>query len=755
MKQYLSEIEGQREFYSRVGIDPDLSHNTDGVDRGNLYENKISIDNIYKVLSQAIKYASRIRERGEKLPANIILNDLNRETAYIFKSQDLLKDIEKIYFGGASRGNEAYTTNAKYEIVDYSNSAGLADLLVRFVNTENFTLYNIDKNNILGLSRQFYKHNQNKDAFIKGASSEIRKPTVIADRVNPYKKKDNLEFEDIMDCLNPGLLQREQGAYYTPAAYVNKMHEMLLKAVSEVPAGMDYVVIDRCAGVGNLQEGLPDEILKHCILSTIEFNEYVILRYKFADKCLVVIPETDALAYDIIPAEHNISGVTDDFVREKVADSNCAVILMENPPYSESGSGGAQNTGRKENEWKRSYVASEMKKEVKGVANNELGNLFIWSGFKYYLTKPTDSYIVYSPTKYWRNQNLVNKQFAGGFLCNRREFHATQDSAIGCIWWRNIDDNITESLSLTPYDAIGNKVERAKTKNGNGNENGEVSDITIRKAYNKFSAAYDLRTFDDDTKGILCETDGSEYIDDGRQMRLNPIYNKNMIAYMMVHSFLIDRKNVTITRAGIFKGDGFYVRSDNFLEKLPLFVAATFPYDEWYKTDVYSKSYDGQGVHLKDTEFLKRCLIYTALTPKNKCRSLMGSDSRFYRNELCFDGDTLAQAALDNYLQQGLILSESEQTLIKYWNDVMYEAKKIDEYKELIKIYPETRLGFWQIMEEMNVKINKGKKDKRGNPVLDIKYVVLNSEIKKLDRAIKTYYSEYIIPLLFKYELIK
>ena len=118
MKQYHDEYEGQREFYSRVGINPDLSHNTDGVDKGNLYENKVDIKNIYEVLSQAIKYASRIRIRGEKLPANLILNDLNRETAYIFKSEDLLDDIEKVYFGAASKNNEAYKTEAKYITID-------------------------------------------------------------------------------------------------------------------------------------------------------------------------------------------------------------------------------------------------------------------------------------------------------------------------------------------------------------------------------------------------------------------------------------------------------------------------------------------------------------------------------------------------------------------------------------------------------------------------------------------------------------
>jgi hypothetical protein len=51
------------------------------------------------------------------------------------------------------------------------------------------------------------------------------------------------------------------------------MHEMLLRAIETVPKGMDYVIIDLCAGVGNLKEGLSDNILSHCILFTREPND--------------------------------------------------------------------------------------------------------------------------------------------------------------------------------------------------------------------------------------------------------------------------------------------------------------------------------------------------------------------------------------------------------------------------------------------------------------------------------------------------
>jgi hypothetical protein len=419
---------------------------------------------------------------------------------------------------------------------------------------------------------------------------------------------------------------------------------------------------------------------------------------------------------------------------------------MENPPFSEAGSGGAQNTGKKDNLWKKSFVIQEMKKEIKGVATNELANLFIWSGFKKYLTKPQDSYILYSPTKYWRNQNLVNKQFADGFLCNRKEFHdkkEMQASAMGCIWWRNIDDNETKQLTLKPYDIIGSELRIA------------TNDIILRKAYEMLSSAYDSRTFDDDEyTGIICEKDGSEFVKDGRQICVKkPIFNKNIIAYIQADSFSIDRKTCRLLRSAVYNGHGFYLRADNFIEKLPLFVAAAFPYsDYWYTTDTYSKSYDGQGKHLRDSEFLKRCLIYTALTPKNKCRSLQGSDNRFYRNELCFDrDDTLASIELQKFIDNGLVLNDDEQTLLKYWGDVLFEAKKTQEYKNMPSNW---RLGFWQIKEEINIKIEQGL-NRKGEPNIVPKYPILNTEVIKLEQAVKRYYNNFLIKLLFKYELVK
>ena len=93
------EIIGQVKFFEKLGLDKEIQFTdyTDGTYRGTLFEFKRSIDNISRVLSQAIKYLSRMRIKGENIPAHILLVDLAREKVYCFDSNDFLFDIEKTY----------------------------------------------------------------------------------------------------------------------------------------------------------------------------------------------------------------------------------------------------------------------------------------------------------------------------------------------------------------------------------------------------------------------------------------------------------------------------------------------------------------------------------------------------------------------------------------------------------------------------------------------------------------------------------
>ncbi|MDR1939245.1 MAG: hypothetical protein LBQ40_00410 [Clostridiales bacterium] len=155
----MDEIDLQIKFYERIGVKPDLSHNTDGVYRGYIFENKKSIDDINEVLWQAIKYLARTRERGEKMPANIILNDFSREQVHIYKTQDVFEEIHGDYFGAASKNNRAMPTiynKLQYITIKYNDSDGLMKLL-EIVNKEEYIRYRVDNRNIYGLAREFYR----------------------------------------------------------------------------------------------------------------------------------------------------------------------------------------------------------------------------------------------------------------------------------------------------------------------------------------------------------------------------------------------------------------------------------------------------------------------------------------------------------------------------------------------------------------------------------------------------------------------
>ena len=140
-------------------------------------------------------------------------------------------------------------------------------------------------------------------------------------------------------------------------------------------------------------------------------------------------------------------------IRQYVDNPRCTIILFENPPYAETTSVEHQKRGAgvKSSTWKQSYVVSEMKKEVKGTASNDLGNAFIWSAFKFFLRQPTDSMIVFSPVKYWKAQHLINKKFIAGFAFNRRYFHTNIDACIMVALWANEPCDIDE-LYIDGYD---------------------------------------------------------------------------------------------------------------------------------------------------------------------------------------------------------------------------------------------------------------------------------------------------------------
>lgn len=144
-KIYVNEKEGQIDFFDnyRVPYNDDnsiLVDNTDGVYHGNVLEFKLNINNTGKVLFQAIKYLSKMRIKGESVPARILLIDLNATKVYVYNTKDYLDDIQKVYIGAASVGNDAFNSNitpvAEYNYMDMVDSAEVQKLLINRVPNE-------------------------------------------------------------------------------------------------------------------------------------------------------------------------------------------------------------------------------------------------------------------------------------------------------------------------------------------------------------------------------------------------------------------------------------------------------------------------------------------------------------------------------------------------------------------------------------------------------------------------------------------
>ncbi len=761
MASYINEREGQIDFYNRFVplVDPSLdldfilADNNDGVLNGNLLEFKLRVSDLNAHLFQCVKYLSSLRIKGRPVPKNILIIDANGETAYLYNSADYLANIEKVYTGGASKDNAGFVSNPFKERIDFTTPLGQSRI-IELLREKHYTKINIDENCIVGWATEFYKTvpSARKEDFIGDDTGkhktigEIRNPSVFIEYINSYNGKSNIRFQYLMDKLNDTLQKKNLGAFYTPELYALKSHELLREAISRVPTGNDYVIIDRCAGTGNLEKLLSDEELSHCILSTIEYYEYKVLQEVLGAKVRHIIPPIEAADTFNAGLVRGADALSKDYVenpviKQYIDNPNCTIILFENPPYAETTSMEHQRKGlgKASSTWKNSYVVENMKKEVKGSVLNDLGNAFIWSGFKYYLRQNTDSYILYSPVKYWKIQNLVNKRFIQGFAYNRRWFHTNIDACIMVALWSNEDASIESfNIHAFDYDAKENALVDCGT-------------LPITRVHNMYSSIYyDKRTFPDDLdNGILLQHNGCAV--DNQKQRLKPIFNKNILGYMVVDGPGFDNPDLhsVLLTAGIYNGNGFYLRSDNYLEKLPLFCASRYiTYNRaWTERARIMKSADGSDRFNADVksgkldQWLLKCLLFTCLEMQNHMRSFIGADKRTYRNELCLDttnGETIASLDIKK-----LNVTDKERQLLNQWKTLLDAIRKTSEYDKKLTY------GVYQIFFE----IDTSYKDEDDNTVWN--NIEVHSALQTLKTLVKDYYNKEIVPTLFEYEFLK
>lgn len=762
IKKYSLELEGQRDFYynylklidNTLTLEEVISDNTDGVLNGNLLEFKVNINDLNSVLFQAIKYLSAFRIKGKPIPANIILISLNDGKAYCYRSVDYLYYIEQVYIGGASKDNAGFVGGHPFAELFYMENQSDELKLITLLREKKYTKIHIDENNIVGWATSYYRQYPcaRKSDFIGDLTGkvkiigEIRKPDKFKEYIFPYEGASNTKFQYLMDKLNDAIQKKNLGAFYTPTLYAEKSLELLREAIKRVPDGNDYIILDRCAGTGNLELGMTDEEKSHAILSTVEYYEYKVLLEILGDKVRYIIPPTekeDTFNMGLVRGADALSEeyLNNPVIRQYIENPNCTIILFENPPYAETTSAEHQRQGVsiQSSAWKKSYVLNEMRKEISGTALNDLGNAFIWSGFKYYLRQATDSYIVYSPVKYWKAQHLIKKKFLEGFAYNRKHFHTNIEACIMVALWSNEVDDITENISLKAYDIIDGRLEFIKNLN--------VS--KIHSIYSKLY--YDKRVLPTDVKTtVLIGLDGLEKT--SGKLRNTPYISNDIIGYLVANTSGFDNPdlNSSLLVGGRYDGNGFYLRKDNYLEKLPLYAASRYITHnrEWTERARIMKSADGSDKYFADvangklSHYLLKVLVFTIFETHNHIRTFKGSDGHFYRNELCLDttnGDTVASLALKNYNSNSL-----ETEIFKLWNIILELAKKTKNYKH------DLTYGVYQITVELDTFVHDDETDKN---VYD--YPELHGHLQTLKKLVRDYYNSEIVPTLFKYEFLK
>lgn len=750
-------------FWNRFGfLDSEVFiQNTDGIIQGSLFEFKNSISDLNNVLIQAIKYLSQVRHLGGiPVPTKIILVDINKDYCYVYDATKYKNLIENKYTDSASKNNDKLTVKdstapeAEFKFnIDAPNSPE-NDQLKKYFNIVKYQKFNINFPSILGWANYIYS--LNRDTTKTQMFEKLRNPlgTIVEEFVYPWTGEED-EYANIMDALNDPLNRKDLGAFYTPLPYVKEATKMVRNAISKVPEGKDYIILDRCAGTGALQHYLTDEELSHVIINTYEIKEWLVLYNKFVGRVRAIIPPLemvnpesdlvlggDALSEQFLETKLQTDG-KHSTLREIINDTDVVIIGLENPPYSSELARAQEGNKTKKNE--HSFIRREMVKDkmIDGNHVKDLINQFIWSFEKYFMRIPHDSYIVFGPAKYWKSSNLMNKKLNSSFLANRGNFKATE-SAILVASWQNIDDFKTDEMTVTAKEIWFND---KKWGTGSGHsvidvpEDSYLKDVAtvkLRKVHKTLGELYSKKTKDDVPSEIATGYNGYE-----THLRNygNPVYNKDIIAVIEASGFGLTPQDVRMTRIALYHGRGSQVRRNNYHLQLPLFVTKNYPQRKWYEREVYYSTSDKDKLYQDDIEFLRKSIIWTCISPKNHCLSFEGSDKKFYKNELCFDKKSLATKDVIEDERFGE-LDKYDLELIDKFNTLMKLVKKTKEYNK------EYNYGTYQIEMEINTSYKVGTKTIYNNEKVNTQIALLKKELNK-------YYQTQLEPKLFQYELLK
>ena len=552
----VTELEAMRLFYNEIGYPEgtiDYSCNTDGriiLDertnlKGALIEFKLVRKTNLEVFKQMKRYIRAYNAKALSLPKYGVYIVTSEQKYTVFNLE-----AEKIEDALMIENNDLTVNNDK---------TCSADRYLKDTTTQKGW---IDETSIVSFNDLYFgfkgKSKKKKDDFI----AELANPAIL--NIKPYTWNESGDMErKLLDCLGSSELKKRLGAFFTPDYAVEKSTTYLRNIISQLPD--DYLIIDRCAGTGNLEKFLSDEELSHCVLNTINYAEKTTLKGLYEGRVRAILPVDETTDEDgCMPAGDALNEqFNNDLINlinaEKAKNPNLTVIMLENPPYAEP-QAEATRSGKTLHGSSNNYITGLMT-NVKGAAKNDMANKFIWSAFN--LIK-TDYYIVYSPVKYFKSQNLANKKFIEGIIVNRKDFHATE-GGISLMVWKN-EDEVVDNWQLE-----NSLIKRIKS--------GSLFSTILTASSNEICKFHDYSGSPDFKHGTL-----------GNEKPKGHITTK-------------------------------VLTDSNIKQALSLFAANCYVCKDFTEKEVIMKSGDGGTAYQNDQEFLEDCFLWCCLTDKNKCIS--------------------------------------------------------------------------------------------------------------------------------------
>ena len=583
-------------------------------------------------------------------------------------------------------------------VVDLERRASNADSWIN--NTETQKGW-IDENSIVAYNDIYFssrgKSRKKKDDFI----AELANPTIL--NIKPYEWQPDGDMErKLLDCLGSAELKKRLGAFFTPEYAARQSTNYVRNIIRNLSEDEDYVIVDRCCGGGALEQFFTDEELSHCILSTVVFAEKTTLKGLYEGKVKAILPldeTTDSEGCmpsgDALSEEFNdgLSTVLEICRRETESHGKKLVVIgLENPPYKTAGSEAIRGNGREVKSSSDNFITEKMKESGK-LKNRALVD-FANKFIWSGFEYFFDYYVVYAPIKYWKNQNVVDKKFLEGSIANRADFHATE-GGISIISWKN-EDTVNEHITLQAR--VGN----------------EIKDVIINKLHKTPDTLFTYKK-QDDGEDIWYElTSGT------------PDFK---------HGYIGNQRNIAHQKSGI--GGFINVDDPNFKNILPLFVANCYTCKDFTEKEIIMKSGDKGTIYQEDREFLEDCFLWCCLTDRNKCIS-----DRTRQNEMALEQNSKADQIVDR-------TKDHRMKLICEWRNVITQAKACEEYN------PNYKYGLAQIISDIDININTAMTDKNGKFLQKKKNQGLDDAIISLKTELKKFYSDYLEPKLFEYELLK